>query len=242
MKNYLKKFICTGMITALTLSNFQFAFANNKIDESKVVNYISSQLTYVLGENTVGNYQSDSSFLTKPTIAKDDVEAKIDYLDSAIDSKYFTARVTIGGGDINTSRNYYAEVYCSWDQEAWYKETDTTITIPVGCTSTYTDLNYKIYKSGVLYTKVVLYDSEVGSQILETEPTQINVNIWYYMAIEDPETGVVTEYYISADNATNDSEYMITKRSDESLWIEYTLKDEDWVETGKTYSSDPIEN
>lgn len=51
-------------------------------------------------------------------IILDDEEllAKLIYLTSPLESsKNLTARVIVDGGDIDTSRNYYTEAFCSWD-------------------------------------------------------------------------------------------------------------------------------
>lgn len=189
-------------------------------------------------------------------IILDDEEllAKLIYLTSPLESsKNLTARVIVDGGDIDTSRNYYTEAFCSWDNETWYSKGGKDISIPIGEQNNYVDLEYCIFLNGDLYTKVVIYDSKGGTQLgefVKSETDHIDVGMienydWYKFS-ESYDSDITVEGYISdiggyAGEAA-ETVYAITKRSDEEIWRQYSLNNGEWSATGVTYATDPIEN
>ena len=92
--------------------------------------------------------------------------ASLTYLNSQLATlSEVSARITIEGW----ASTYYAEAYCSWDGETWYLKGSGTITVQPEASSGLLDLNYTIYQSGNLHTKVDIYDSQGGTKLAEFE-------------------------------------------------------------------------
>ncbi len=75
--------------------------------------------------------------------------------------------ITLRGNNTTTTRNYYVEVICSWDNITWWSKGGKTISINAGTTTASSNITYNINFSGDLYTKVIVYDRQGGIKLLE---------------------------------------------------------------------------
>lgn len=188
---------------------------------------------------------------------EEDILVSMDYITSPLESsKKLTARVSVDGGSTDVSRQYYAQVFCSWDNETWYSKGGKVITIPQGQQSQYTDIDYSIFLSGDLYSKVVVYEEKYGPALntfVRHETDSVSVGIvdrydWYKFSDTDS-SGVAIEGYISDIGGyageTTETIYTITKRSDEDVWRQSALENGVWTTTSAgtviTYPTNPIE-
>lgn len=199
----------------------------------------------------VGKKMAQSSF---KIYNDEDILANLEYLTLPIESsKTVNAKISVDGGNKETLREYYVEAFCSWDNETWYSKGGKILTIPEGEQKRDTDLEYSIFLHGDLYTKVIVYDRKGGTilgEYIKAETDDVGVGFvekydWYKFS-ETLEADITVEGYISDIGGyageTQDEVYAITKRSDEEVWRQYLLNEEEWVETGIVYSVDPIAN
>jgi len=167
------------------------------------------------------------------------VSADLSYLSSTTPSDAITARVTVHNENVNANRSYFVEAYCSWDEETWYYKGGSEVTIPAGATSSDVDLQYSIYQTGNLHSKVIIYNDGGGTRLGESFKSDTDyVAVWYHFTIENPEN--TTEQYVSSVENINDPTYLILKQSDEELWKQYVLERNAWTDTGITYDVEPF--
>jgi hypothetical protein len=177
------------------------------------------------------------------------LSASLEYLSSPlISSTDVNTRVTVAA----QPADYYIEVYCSWDNENWFLKNSANITVADGNASNYVDLEYCIFMTGNLYTKVLLYGT---NETILGEFKKFNSDTVYAGVVEaydwykfsnTTDSGQIVEGYISAIGAniaeTTETIYAISKSSDEDVWCEYILENGEWTETGVVYDSNPIES
>lgn len=150
--------------------------------------------------------------------------------------------ITINSQITNTAKNYYVEVFCSWDDENWYLKGDGTVSVPQGETSNTIDMNYVIYQSGELYSKVIIYDLKGGAKLGEFKKSDTDfVVAWYHYTMTD-DMGAPIDVYLTLAVDDQNIAYRIIKLSDDPYWREYAYENGEWTDTGITYESDPFLN